>query len=109
MKRSRINRLGPKTRQWLSVWRWLKPRFEAAGRTHCEFGLIPHQCWGELWPCHSKKRRLWEGDDIYAVAIGCQQISRHLDEKLSHEQMERAVMAAIELAGGLILPERKVA
>jgi hypothetical protein len=91
-------------------WAWLKPRLEAAGRTGCEFkGIVPHDCWGEIWPCHSRKRRVWEGDDIFAIALGCQQIAGYLDEKLSHAEMERAVLAAISRAGGLILPEVKAA
>lgn len=48
-----------------------------------------------------------QDDDIYSVAMGCQQIARWLDEDLSHEEMERTVLEAITRAGGLILPERK--
>jgi hypothetical protein len=113
MKRSWIKRTempmkkaGRRTNDWLRVWRWLKPRLEAAGRTRCEFSFIPHTCEGFLTPAHSKKRRLMEGPDIYHVALACLKIHRQLDERMSHEEMESAVMRAIELHGGLILPER---
>ena len=46
-------------------------------------------------------------DDIYIVAIGCRNAHRILDEGLTHEQMEVAVLIAIGNHGGLILPERK--
>lgn len=104
--RKPINKRGRRTRTWESVWRWLKPRLEAAGRDHCEFVAIDHECNGYLIldPCHSKKRRLWQGDDIYKVAIGCRNVHDYLDLELSHEAMEDAVMMAIANNGGLILP-----
>lgn len=97
---------GRRTNDWLRVWRWLRPRLEAADRTRCEFSFIKHECFGALFPCHSKKRRLMRGPDVFAIAMGCQQIARYLDESLTHEQMEVAVMRAIEEHGGLILPDR---
>lgn len=101
-----MKKSGRRTNDWLRVWRWLKPRLEAAGRTQCEFYFIKHQCCGILDPCHSKKRRLMSGPDIFAVALGCRNVHRILDEVYTHEQMEAAVMRAIEEHGGLILPER---
>lgn len=113
LKRSRLergtkpmNKIGPRTDAWLRVWRWLKPRLEAAGRTRCEFPFIEHECCGILDPCHSKKRRLMRGPDIFAVALGCRSVHELLDLRMTHEQMEVAVMRAIEEHGGLILPER---
>ncbi len=104
MKRSQKRMgAGPRMREWRRVWAWLKPRLEAAGRTHCEFDHLPHQCSGILTPAHSKKRRKMEGDDIYAVAIACTNAHQILDERLNHEQMEVCVDYAIERAGGLIL------
>ena len=91
-------------KEWSRVWKWLKPRLEAAGRTRCEFDHIPHECFGALTPAHSKKRREIEGNEIYEVAIACVNAHQVLDEKLTHEQMYVAVMYAIERAGGLILP-----
>ena len=105
-QRKRIKRIGPRGLKWLRVWRWLKPRLEAAGRTFCEFDFIEHECCGILDPCHSKKRRLMRGPDIFAVAMGCRNAHKILDERMTHEQMEDAVMRAIENHGGLILPER---
>lgn len=103
--RKPLNKVGPRTRDWRAVWRFLKPRLEAAGRTGCEFNFLYHDCWGRLDPCHSKKRRLMKGDDIYAVAIGCAQVHRILDEVLDHADMEEMVMRAINRAGGMILPK----
>lgn len=100
----RINRVGPRTKAWIAVWRWLKPRLETAHRTECEFDFIPHNCFGPLDPAHSKKRNKMTGNDIYAVAISCRNMHRVLDEVYSHAAMEQAVMFAIERSGGLILP-----
>jgi hypothetical protein len=102
----RMNRTGRRTNDWRRAWRWLKPRLEARGRTQCEFDFIPHECGGGLDPAHSKKRRLMSGTDIYAVAISCRNFHRVLDEKMTHQEMERTVLRAIERHGGLILPER---
>lgn len=106
-KKAVLSKRGPRADKWLRAWRWLKPRLEAAERVYCEFDFLPHRCWGRLDPCHSKKRRLWEGNDIYAVAIGCQNIHQLLDESFSHERMETEVMKAIERHGGLIAPDTR--
>lgn len=100
-------RLGPgkKTKAWDSVWRWLKAEFEKRSRTKCEFRFIAHTCSQILTPAHSKKRRLIQGDEIYHVAIACSVVHTTLDEKMSHEDMEAAVMRAINENGGVILPE----
>jgi len=100
---------GRRMKHWSRVWSWLKPRLEAAGRTSCEFDFIIHECWGPLDPVHSKKRRMMEGDDVYAVAIGCRKVHGILDEKTNHETMEVAVMYAITRAGGLITPATEAA
>lgn len=104
-----MKRIGRRTEDWRKVWRFLKPRLETAGRTSCEFDFIPHECFGRLDPCHSKKRRMMEGIDIYTLALGCAQVHRILDEVMNHDQMEEAVLMAIGANGGLILPERKAA
>ena len=101
-----MNKVGPRTKKWMDVWRWLKPRMEAAGRKRCEFSFIPHDCDGSKTPAHSKKRRNMRGNDIYAVAWACIPVHRILDETYTHEEMEAAVMQAIENNGGMILPER---
>lgn len=95
---------GRRTTDWRKVWRFLKPRLEAAGRTGCEFDFIPHDCCGILDPVHSKKRRMMEGNDIYVVSIGCRNVHQILDERMPHEEMERNVIEAINRNGGLILP-----
>jgi hypothetical protein len=91
------------------AWRFLKAEFEKRGRTGCEFGFISHECWGPLDPAHSKKRRNMKGNDIYACAIACRYIHNFLDLQCTHEQMELFVLHAIDLAGGLIIPEVKKA
>lgn len=101
-----INKIGRRTANWRAAWRWLKPRLEAANRVRCEFSFIEHECGGFLTPAHSKKRRLMNEAEIYHVALSCSQFHRRLDEQMSHEEMERTVMEAIERAGGLILPDR---
>lgn len=98
---------GRRTNDWRKVWRFLKAEFEKRGRTKCEFDFIAHGCFGRLDPCHSKKRRLMQGNDIYTVALGCQNAHRILDERMDHAEMEAAVLRAIEANGGLVLPEGK--
>lgn len=108
-QRNGINRNGRRTETWQSAWRWLKPRLERAGRTSCEFRtVLPHgECYGPLDPVHAHKRREATGEKLYYVAIGCRKIHDRLDLKMSHAEMEKAVMIAIRLAGGLILPSDK--
>jgi hypothetical protein len=101
-----MNKVGRRTADWRRAWRWLKPRLEAAGRTRCEFDFIPHECSQIIDPAHSKKRRLMNGADIYSVSLACRNVHQILDERMSHEEMEAAVMRAIENHGGLILPDR---
>lgn len=113
--RQPMNKIGRRTSDWIEAWRFLKPRFKAAGRTGCEFDFLKHDCGGPIDPCHSKKRGQMHGPDIYSVALGCRQIHDYLDgiyvypplgRRMSHSEMEEAVMRAIDNAGGLILPER---
>jgi hypothetical protein len=99
---AKLRRVGPRTLDWMKAWRFLKPRLETAGRTRCEFDFIPHECYGRLDPCHSKKRREMKGSDIYDVAIGCQNVHEILDNRMTHEQMFEAVMRAINSNGGPI-------
>lgn len=103
-QRKPINRVGPRTREWQSAWRFLKPRLEATDRISCEFDFVEHECWGRLDPAHSKKRSKMIGNDIYAVAIACQNVHTYLDEACTHERMEMLVLEAINRHGGLILP-----
>lgn len=107
VSRTPMNKIGPRTKAWRDVWQWLRPRMEVAGRKKCEFGFVPHECDGSRTPAHSKKRREMCGNDIYMVAWACLTVHTILDEQMSHEAMERAVLKAIKLAGGPILPEEK--
>ena len=105
LRRSPLKRNGRRTNDWRKVWRFLKAEFEKRNITYCEFGFIEHECGGFLTPAHSKKRRMMQGTDIYAVALSCVNFHRQLDEGMSHEQMEQIVMQAISNRGGLILPK----
>lgn len=107
LERKPINKIGRRTKDWRAVWRFLKPEFDKRGRTGCEFKFIPHECWGPLDPAHSKKRNKMRGSDIFAVAIACRYIHNFMDYECTHERMELFVLHAIDLAGGMILPEEK--
>lgn len=107
--RKPMNKLGRRGKDWRKAWRFLKPELEKRGRTGCEFKFIPHECFGPLDPCHSKKRRNMKDSDIYAIALGCRWIHNFLDYACTHEQMELFVLHAIDLAGGMIVPDRKAA
>lgn len=102
-----MNKVGPRTKKWIDVWSWLRPRMERAGRKRCEFGFIPHDCDGSRTPAHSKKRREMRGNDIYMVAWACVTVHDFLDVKMSHDEMEQAVLKAIDLNGGPILPDEE--
>jgi hypothetical protein len=113
--KTRLGR-GPRMRAWEAVWRWLEPKLRAAGRTKCEFGFLVHECWGKLDPAHSKKRRKMEGLDVYVIARACRQAHEILDghvvykpfgRRLNQAEMEQAVLLAIELNGGIILPNER--
>jgi len=106
MKRSArpMNKTGRRTNDWRKAWRFLRPRLEAAGRIRCEFSFIPHKCSRILDPAHSKKRGKMQGNDIYTVAIACRTVHTILDYQMSHEEMEQAVLRAIENHGGMIAP-----
>lgn len=45
-----------------------------------------------------------QGNDIYVVSLGCRAVHHHLDYRMSHAEMEAAVLKAIKLHGGLITP-----
>lgn len=109
LKRSRLNKVGPRTKRWQQVWRFLKPQLAKRDITSCEFGFIPHECEGPLDPAHSKKRGKMKGNDIYAVSLACRKIHNYLDIECSHEQMEALVMQAIQNRGGIILPAKLAA
>jgi hypothetical protein len=106
--RNGINRVGPRTKTWQQVSAWLRPRLDRAGRVGCELRkVLPHgECWGPIDLAHSKKRAKMQGDDIYLVIRACRKSHDILDLKLTHEQMEKVVLAAIRKAGGPILPKR---
>jgi hypothetical protein len=107
-RKVQIKKRGARAKAWGKAWRFLKQEFQRRDITSCEFRFIPHVCWGPLDPAHSKKRGKMKGNDIYMVAIACRLIHSYLDEKCSHDEMERFVNRAIE-SRGVILPERLAA
>lgn len=105
MKRGGKLKAGRRMKAWQKAWRFLKPEFEKRGRTSCEFGFIDHECSHILTPAHSRKRRMMQGNDVFAVALACTRIHDFLDLKCTHAEMQAFVEEAINLAGGLILPD----
>lgn len=80
----------------------LKPSFAHRGITSCEIQFAG--CWGSraLGFAHAVKRRFLEADapdgdpkNVRTVALACGPCHRILDEVMTHEGMERAVMEAI--------------
>lgn len=109
MRQGLVKRVGRRTSEWDRAWKFLKPRLEAAGRIYCELSFVPHACSTTLTPAHSRKRREMQGDDIYMVCLACTTGHQILDERMSHEDMHKAVMRAINENGGPILPEKREA
>ena len=100
-----MNRRGKKTKAWDAVRAKLKPLFEAAGLTSCEFGFIKHGCWGRtgLSFAHAHKRTD-PNFEMCAVALACPHAHQILDEQMSHAEMAESVHRAIEAHGGIIRP-----
>jgi hypothetical protein len=96
--RKRLNPRGKKVKAWENARRKLKKRFEAAGITTCEFRFrLHHDCRIDdyLSFAHSRKRN--DPEFIMdEVALACLPVHTILDEKMSHDEMYRAVRKAIE-------------
>jgi len=62
---------GKRTREWQRVREQLKPRFEAAGITRCEFRY--QGCWRDnaLSFAHMRKRRNLMPNELKVVALAC--------------------------------------
>lgn len=85
---------GPKTREWESIRRKLKPRFEAAGITKCEFRF--DGCWrgNFLSFVHYDKRRYLNTEQLWIVALGCVPCHQIL-ERMPRTRMKDVVLAVI--------------
>lgn len=79
-RKAALPKLGKKGREWLAVWRELKPRFERAGITHCEVrypGCTPSAF---LTPAHGLKRRNCTTPALLReVVIACQSCHSFLE------------------------------
>lgn len=89
---------GKRTKEWNRIRAKLKPKFEAAGITECEFRF--QGCWFNdgLSFAHCDKRRFLKGIQLEEVALACMPC-HYLLEMLSREQMGieiRSVIASRE-------------
>ncbi len=82
---------GKRTREWDRIRAKLKPRFEAAGITRCEFGY--DGCWrfNGLSFAHFDKRRFLSTQELEIAALACASCHPKL------EILPRKVMKAIVL------------
>ena len=86
-----MKRVGKKTREWDSIRKELKERFEKVGLTRCEL------C-GSDWSlgfAHRKPRRYCDHDELYKTALLCQEHHQECDAK-GHEIMFLTINTIIE-------------
>lgn len=90
MKRSPMNKRGPKTKAWDSARADLKVEFAAIGITTCE--LHYEGCWidNALGFAHAAKRRKLSKEDLAHVILACNPCHDRLEIK-SPEEMKRIV------------------
>jgi hypothetical protein len=87
---------GKRTRQWNSIRAKIKPKFEAAGITRCEFKYSG--CFGGVMLsfAHGKKRRNLTVEELEKlVALACINCHTILELK-PEEEMEKAVREVIK-------------
>jgi len=92
----RMNRRGKKTVKNIENNRELKKRFVELGVFSCE--LRYEGCMGNtmLSFAHAKKRRMFTSEaDWTTVVLACVKCHEFLDNKCSHEEMERRVNETI--------------
>ena len=104
MKRSWIQRStkpmrkrGRKTNDWIKTRRQLSAEFAERGITSCELRISP-DCKRDSWLsfAHSRKRRfITTEEQLREVGLACIPCHVELDERMSHEEMEEAVLKAI--------------
>lgn len=103
MRRTRLNPIGRRGREWDTARRKVRTQLAAAGITSCEFRFAG--CWGTvgLGLAHCCKRRYLRRDaepgspyHIETCALACSAVChRILDEQMSPEMMLEQVLAAI--------------
>lgn len=86
---------GKRTKEWQHMREQLKPRFEAAGITRCEFRY--EGCWRDngLSFAHTKKRRNLRDGELEVVALACIPCHNRL-ELLEEAVMCQKVLEAIQ-------------
>jgi hypothetical protein len=94
VKRTPLRRAGVKTRAWETTRRKLKPRFERAGITSCEFGF--EGCWRRngLSFAHGDKRRYLDQGELEVAALACIPCHNKL-ELMPRDKMRFEVACAI--------------
>lgn len=91
-----LKRAGKRTREWERIRAKLKPRFEAAGITECEFRFGGINCWRDagLGFAHTDKRRFLKGQELENVALACNPCHAIL-EIMDRKQMKTEILSAI--------------
>jgi hypothetical protein len=86
---------GKRTRQWERTRAILKPRFERAGITSCEFRY--QGCWrgNALGFAHVDKRRFLAPGELEKVALACCVCHNKLDNEMTRNEMRREVERVI--------------
>lgn len=93
-RRTGIKRRGKKTNAWEQERARLKPLFQRAGITSCEFGLPG--CWRDnaLGFAHPMKRRNTPAALLHRVALACN-VCHDIIERKPEAEMRSAVEAVI--------------
>lgn len=88
---------GKRTRKRVAMNKRLKKLLEGLGITRCEINLPGCLINFALGFAHSKKSRfIITNDDWMEAALCCPMCHDKLDNRMSHEEMERLVKSAIE-------------
>jgi len=90
--------IGKKMRTWNAIRAALKPRFQLAGITSCEFRFSG--CWRDngLGFAHRRKRRDCDTEELWICAIACNNCHDRF-ERLPHSEMYQIVNDAINARG----------
>lgn len=90
-RKTAMKRAGKKTREWENVRKEIKGRFLLADITSCEV------CGSDfcLSFAHRKPRRYCDKEELYKVALLCQEHHQHCDSK-GHDYMFNFVNSIIE-------------
>jgi len=94
MKRTPLKRAGKRTKEWEQIRRQLKPKFERAGITTCEFRFNGCTRDWALGFAHVDKRRFLKGEQLAEVALACTPCHQLL-ELLPRDQMKIEIRSVI--------------